>query len=186
MGKNIRGWVEVRRQWEGVKPPYNVSWAGIIAVGDLLDRNYDMFGSLFGVTTSHFIPIAPSRGPPQDVSEQASDDYLTWESVMGETWVSWSEIKTIAWNEETVDYRPHAYVLDETGQLVYVERANPEATDPMEEGSTWQIGASVFKREKISRSAFLRSDWRLLFRLMEDLAAEYGDEGIRLVAWFDY
>lgn len=186
MGKDIRGWVEVRRHYEGVKPPYNVSWYGVIVIGNLLDRNYDMFGSLFGVTTSRFTPIAPNRGLPSDISEQATDDYLTWECAMGETWVSWREIQAIAWDEEAVDYRPHEYIPDETGQLFFVSRANPRAADPTEEGSTWQIGASVFRVEKISRNAFLRADWRLLFRLMEDCAAEYGEDCVRLVAWFDY
>lgn len=186
MGKNIRGWVEVRREYTGVKPPYNINWYGVIAVGSLLDRNLDMFGSLFGVAKSHFIPIAASRGLPTDISEEAVNDYLIWDSVMGETWISWSEIEAISWNEEALDYRPHEYTPDETGQLHYVSRDKLQPTDPTEEGKIWQIGASVFRMEKVPRSAFLKEDWRLLFRLMKDLAAEYGNDNVRLVVWFDY
>ncbi len=186
MGKNIRGWVEVRSQHAGIIPPYRVTWYGIIAIGNLLDRNLDMFGSLFGVAMSHFVPVAPNRGLPSDISEEASDDYLTWDCVMGETWISLPEIQAISWDEEAVDYRPHEYIPDETGRLVYVSRDKMKPTDPTEEGNTWQVGSSVFKVEKVPRSAFLKADWRLLFRLMENLAAEYGNDGVRFVVWFDY
>ena len=188
MGKDINGWVEVRRHYERAKPPFNVQWHGVITVNSLIDRNYDMFSSLFGVTSSfaRFSPVAPDRGLPKDISERASDDYLTWECVTGETWISWLEIQAIDWDEEGMDGRPHEYAPDNTGQLVYVGKAAPGPTDVIEAGNTWQAGESVFIVEKTSRREGLRRDWQLLFRLMEALAAEYGPDGVRMVVWFDY
>lgn len=189
MGTDINGWVEIRRRYEGVKPPYDIQWYGVIMVASLVDRNYDMFSSLFGVTghSIRFTPVAPGRSLPLDISEEAGNDYLTWDDcVMGETWISWMEIQEIDWDEEAVDGRPHEYVPDGSGGLVFARKSAPSSADAIVEGNTWQVGESVFRVEKVARRESLRRDWQLLFRLMEDLAAEYGDDSVRMVVWFDY
>ena len=148
-----------------------------------------MFSSLFAAAygSAQFRPVAANRGLPLDISEQASDDYLTWDCVMGETWVSLQEIQKVDWDEQAVDRRPRKYEANSSGQMVYVgESSDPLPTDMIEEGSSWQVGKTLFKIERASRRKSLRRDWQLLFRLMGELAADYGDENVRLVIWFDY
>ena len=191
MGKDIRGWVEVQRYYKRPIPPYDNynTWYGIITVSDLLNRNYDMFSSLFGGTFfsfAQFRPIAADRGLPKDISEQASDDYLTWDCALGETWISWQETQEVDWDEQALDGRPHEYEVNDTGKTVYKGKSAPQAMDIIEEGNSWQVGASLFKIEKVSRRESLTRDWQLLFRLMRELAADYGDDNVRLVVWFDY
>ena len=66
-------------------------------------------------------------------------------------------------------------------------KAAPREGDVIEEGRTWEDRGNVWKVERISRREVLgRSrEWRLLFDLMARLAQDYGDEHVRLVAWFD-
>ena len=60
MGTDICGWVEVK---------YGNMWWPIIKIDYLVNRNYDIFGCLFGVRNyANFKPIAPDRGLPEDVS----------------------------------------------------------------------------------------------------------------------
>ncbi|MDQ2799891.1 MAG: hypothetical protein M3Y13_09630 [Armatimonadota bacterium] len=186
MGIDIHGWVEVRRHYKGAIPPHDVQWHGVIAIYQIMQRNYDMFSCLFGIQPyAQFNPVAAGRGLPCDISEEASDDYLTWEEACGETWISWPEIQVIDWDEEALDRRPHEYSLDDSGQLLYTGKSAPLASDIVVEGNTWQIGENVFKAERIARRKALSHDWRLLFRLMETLAAEYGNDAVRLAVWFD-
>jgi len=96
LGTDIHGWVEVRRHYEGVTPPHDVQWHGVITISEIIQRNYDMFSCLFGMKPyAQFTSIAPNRGLPGDISEEASDDYLTWEEACGETWISWPEIQAV-------------------------------------------------------------------------------------------
>jgi hypothetical protein len=37
----------------------------------------------------------------------------------------------------------------------------------------------------ITRREALSDQWQLLFALMQTLARHYGDDGVRLVVWFD-
>jgi hypothetical protein len=67
------------------------------------------------------------------------------------TWVTWSELKVINWQEKA--HLP----LDETNPL----------------------------SELPTRQDVVTPGWAALFRIMEILAHEYGDERVRLVVWFD-
>lgn len=66
-------------------------------------------------------------------------------------------------------------------------KATPRGGDVIEEGRTWEDRGSVYRVERISRREVLNRsrEWRLLFDLMARLAQDYGDEHVRLVAWFD-
>lgn len=62
MGTDIDGWVEI-------KGPRG--WVGVIRVGDIAGRNYDMFGCLFGIANyAHFRSLAHDRGLPADASNR--------------------------------------------------------------------------------------------------------------------
>jgi hypothetical protein len=180
MGTDIDGWIEVRQ---------GNDWHGVVKVGSLADRSYDVFSCLFGVTDyARFVPVAPDRGLPADASEEAADDYLTWEKPFGESWVSWPEIQAIDWQESALDSRPHAYRQDASGQLVYVSKSAPRTGEVIEEGSTWQGGERLCRVERITRGSTLDDarGWRCLLGLMALLASEYGDANVRLVVWFYY
>jgi hypothetical protein len=41
------------------------------------------------------------------------------------------------------------------------------------------------EQEALPRAAYISKRWEALFRMMEALAGPYGDDGVRLVAWFD-
>jgi len=180
MGTDIEGWVEVRK---------GNDWCGVVKVGSLADRSYDVFSCLFGITDyAQFIPAAPERGLPADASEQVAQDYLNWEEPFGESWVSWPEIQAIDWEERALDSRPHAYRQDASGRLVYVSKAAPRPGEVIEEGSTWQGGEHLYRVEKITRGSTLEAarGGLCLCGLMALLASEYGDANVRLVVWFYY
>ncbi len=187
MGTDIHGWIEVQQYYQGVKPPYDRQWHGIVKIDGLITGSKpDIFSCLFGVTPyARFDPIAPHRNLPTDISEEASTDYLTCEGAFGETWVGWSEIAAINWLEDAVDCRPHRYQRDGTGDLVFIGKAAPHCSDIILEGNIWEVDSTVYKIERITRRETLTPDWELLFRLIEVLAQAYGKDNVRLVVWFD-
>jgi hypothetical protein len=50
--------------------------------------------------------------------------------------------------------------------------------------ATWMLWSEVLV-SNWQASISLSAGWRLLFALIERLAAEYGNERVRLVIWFD-
>lgn len=150
-----------------------------------------MFNILFGITGyAQFTPIAPCRGLPPDISNEATEDYAGWDDVFGETWISLSEIEAIDWDVRALDRRPHEYRRDASGQLVYtgkgIVRSMPRPYTELVEGETWQDGESVYRVEKMARRDALNADWQLLFRLMRALSEESDRDHVRLVVWFNH
>ncbi len=105
MGTDIHGWVEVYS-------PFIEIWSGVINLGSLVsDRNYELFSWLFGVRRRPDIhvrwelaPIAAERGLPADASVEARADYEADIAAYpnechGCTWITWSEIQSINWEE---------------------------------------------------------------------------------------
>jgi hypothetical protein len=98
MGSDIEGWVETlyKRQPEHGLP----YWVGVVKIDSLVERNYGMFGSLFGHrNVGGFAPIAAGRGLPDDASDVAQYQLLD-HGGRERTWISWEEIKAINWEEE--------------------------------------------------------------------------------------
>ena len=215
MGTDIRGWVEIRipRILEDDDSPDH--WASVITVRSLLGRNYDAFGCLFGVTNyAHFKPIAAGRGLPADVSDTVREQADHFSPLAGAylepTWVSWAELRAMDWDEEALeaDSRLHQYRRNQAGELVYDTKAgwdrrfaehttsSPGAVlvsmiqslvEPVTYavGQEWEIDGVVYRAEKLRRRDALGADWEMVFGLMETLAQRYGDDGVRLVVWFD-
>jgi hypothetical protein len=96
MGTDIRGWVEVvDEQSDGYR-----QWVGVIKINWLVERDYGMFGNLFGQRNyAEFSPIAAGRGMPPDASEEVQYAALD-RAVVNPSWILWSEIKVIDWEEE--------------------------------------------------------------------------------------
>jgi hypothetical protein len=168
VGADIYGWVEIRR-------PDSEWWDAAICIDDIVQRQYGMFASLFGVrnwvgvrdvvpekerTLEHgcFRAIAPGRGEPQRASEYYRSERGDREDVVGETWVLWSELAVVNWDEEGEDY------IDEEGL---------------------RCGEPGPGRRHERRADYLTGGWATLLKLMEILAGQFGAENVRLAVWFD-
>jgi hypothetical protein len=165
---DIYGWVETR------SPP-EVYWDAAIQIRHIVHRQYGMFASLFGVrntsrtstsgyigngvtTVGRFRAIAPGRGVPEGASEQYAE---TFDSAgIGATWVLWSELAAIDWEEEGEDY--------------------------LDEGPPHEVHAEPGPgRRRERRGDYLHGGWVTLFELMRVLAEQFGADNVRLSVWFD-
>ena len=89
MGTNIHGWVEVNTINESTE---NI-WFRVIEIDILVERNYEVYGSLFGIRAKNdVVPIAPNRGLPNDLPEYYAQE-LKGKSMVGVTWASFEEIR---------------------------------------------------------------------------------------------
>lgn len=163
---------------------------------------------------ANFRPIAEGRGLPPDISSEVRKDFERFRGEgSGMSWVSWAEIKAIDWEEEgeQADSRIHRYERNEQGELVFTGKAvwdrefeelvNSQqieteagtmasmlgailgAKPAMPEGQQWEKGNVVYRSEKLKRKDAC-DDWGGVFNAMEQYAATYGDDGVRLVVWF--
>jgi hypothetical protein len=163
-----------------------------------------MFGSLFGVRNEDaFTPAYPNRGLPADESDDVHGDELrAGGGLVAPTWMLWSEIQAINWTEEgkkairyTVDWehdegRDPAYVYTEwsdEGERWHIRRRRTSVP-----GAEWEDyyrekekDFGVYWEATRTRKSVLTAGWTLLFKIMALLAERYGDDKVRLVAWFD-
>lgn len=163
---------------------------------------------------ANFIPLAAERGIPDDASEDVQHKWAEFndrwpDEAFSPSWITWAELKAVDWEAEAprADSCIHQYKRDEQGQLVYVtksswdrrfaERVFAEHLDEsmraaimlpgvlaFPPGQEWEIDGVVYRSEKLKRKDALDDGWRMLFAIMEALAGQYGDDGVRLVAWF--
>ncbi|MFI6921860.1 hypothetical protein ACIBIZ_18090 [Nonomuraea spiralis] len=102
MGTEIYGYIEARH------PPAHEDWyegdpwtAVSIPLYPLYDeQDYESFACLFGVRDRlGWVPVAPGRGLPPDVSEPVRTDYehaaRLDAAVHGCTWISWAELRDL-------------------------------------------------------------------------------------------
>jgi hypothetical protein len=213
MGIDINGWVEV---WSPPRLIYKSEgpggdWYATIDVGWLLIRNSLVYDCLFGVRGfGIFPPLVPERGLPEDCSSKLQPYRALrppWPSTFhNPTWVTWAELQAADWEEETpLDRtRLHSYSRDDAGQwvadraafiddhfktqfapLVGLEpRVAYDHEFPL--GQEWEVGGKLYRMEKERRKDTLSWDWYIVFDLMAVLARTHGDDGVRLVVWFDY
>lgn len=193
MGIDIAGWVEVLE--------FN-QWKAVIRVTDIVSRNYDAFGCLFGVMNSAcFEPLAAGRGVPDDASDELITDFLSWEDdAFDPTWIGWEELANLDPGEAALepDQRFTRYLKLEGGGLVKVDKAGMYAFEHERTGQ-WQTalnkelpdeleiehGGFLYRRERMTRGdALLDSSWTRLRNLMALLAVDYGPANVRLVVWF--
>ncbi|WP_052890913.1 hypothetical protein [Thermogemmatispora carboxidivorans] len=202
MGVDITGWIECRQFF--ILESETTPWEPAIRLGFLFhDRNYDAFGCLFGVKNyANFRPVAEGRGLPTDVSPEVRAAYERWgDEIFGASWITWAEIKAIDWEEpaELPDARIHCYRRAEDGSLVYegksawdrdfaevvghslIEGIFGACTWP--EGQEWEIGGKVYRSVRLRRKD-ARASWKATFSVMEALASNYGDDGVRMIVWF--
>jgi hypothetical protein len=191
MGTDIDGWIECRTLVVD-----NETWDAVMDFRFIYrGRDYDSFGCLFGVrNTANFRPIAPDRGLPHDVSEQVKKE-ATFAGLYAHTWITWSEIRNIDWEEypEPVVHRILVYKRTESGELVYIgineyspsfEKYVGYSRGNWQEGEEWEFDDTVFRVERLKRKA-IRIGWEATFKVLEVLANLYGDDNVRLVVWFE-
>lgn len=157
MGTDIYGWVEVDDNRS--YPPD--SWMGVIRINRFIGRTYGMYGSLFGHRNEDgFRPIAANRGFPSGLSQELREfeDVGPNSYGVGATWISWRDITAIDWDEEGTIAHP-----------IVTEQGVP----PTE--------SRIRRRKEV-----LTPEWEMLFEMMAVLARRYGEDGVRIVAWFDY
>src|SRR5258706_10512639 len=125
-----------------------------------------MFASLCGIRNyGRFRPTAEGRGAPDNCSNEFHAEWQDGRGLVGTTWVLWSEIAAIDWDEEEQDEEP-----DEK-----------EAQEESEMSATLSPIPSVdLLPDRYHRRDYLRGGWVMLFKLMELLATEYGADGVRL------
>jgi hypothetical protein len=204
MGTDIAGWVEIKSWLDEEK------WKGILQIWPLIGRD-DMFGCLFGIENRvGFKPIAPDRGLPADISDEArknfEEEHAKYpQAPFGATWITWSEIKTINWDEEPEEPKYYLYThykgADEeiVGSSVGVCSSGEEAaqwlvlnaealgTYGWKEGEMWEKDDRMYQVKKVTRKeAALDEGWEILFKLMKRVAASSPDEDSRLVVWFTH
>jgi hypothetical protein len=160
MGVDIHGWVETRR-------PKSEEWEAAIRIDDIVYRQYGMFASLFGVQNwgqertlenGRFWAIASGRGAPERASSYYREERDRNGGAVGETWVLWSELAVINWDEEGGEY------ID---------------TD----GTVWSTPGPGRRRER--RRDYRNGGWTTLLRMMNLLARQFDEENVRLAVWFD-
>jgi hypothetical protein len=89
MGTNVHGYVEVN----GVELTGETHWSKIIEIGLFVERDYEIFGLLFGVRVDPTINgIAKNRGIPDGTSMPQDHDN---KGLHGQTWIDWEEIAEV-------------------------------------------------------------------------------------------
>jgi hypothetical protein len=200
LGTDIHGWVEY---WD----PVPEEWTGVIKLDRLLgDRNYEIYAWLFGVRRRpdipmrwDFQPIAAQRGLPLDASRESVEEHTRHisqypDEFFGESWVTWSEMQAINWDEPIED-RVIARRQDEgfggtlywRSQFVQKYAAIlPGGVEALRPGQQWTAGGIAYEVAAMRRRDVLEDDWELLFCWMRALADRRGGgSNVRLVAWFD-
>ena len=176
MSTDIHGWVEVKGK---------ARWHGVVKIDWIIDRNYDMFGCLFGEKHVYFEPVV-SREAPEDVSREVIQDD-EFSHLGSEQPLTYKEIKNINWDEESIELIPQVYVKDGFGKLRLVKdyELSDSEYDKLNQEKVFEKDQLIYKLEKIKRRECLTPDWVRLFEFMRVLAEEVGDENVRLIVWFD-
>lgn len=173
MGCDIHGYVEYNG-W-GL-------WRDCISIKPIVGRNYDMFALLFGVRNdAAFIPVAPDRGMPVNVSDRVKEEYERWgEDAHSPSWITWQEIAQINWNGQGTQladrvfcYRPGedtsfqsfrmaSYLTDEDYRLL-------DKGETIERFDRFEGTTVLYRREVQKTSDAISDDWQCLFDLMKRL-----------------
>ncbi|GAB1644236.1 hypothetical protein [Krasilnikovia sp. MM14-A1259] len=168
--------------------------------------DYSPLGCLFGIRNwNGWEPVAEGRGLPADVSETVGKDYEhdaeIDQAVGGSTWVSWPELRDLDMTvtplargvlevNQNGSGLYHCYRIEDEWPADVVAEYGPslagESPVSVAYGS-WQHGTTTFTYKKVTRNDVLGpgTGWEHVFAVMRTLAERYGEEGVRLVAWFD-
>lgn len=204
MGKDIYGWVEVQH----TRYDEYSQWRGVIQLSSLVERNYGVFGALFGVVNNdEFSPAFAGRGLPDALSNETRSAVLIDTVTPDATWVLWSELERFDWSmrgQETVSrgWLPEAEwgrvradpayeIIEEQPALIRRQRKD----DPDGEIETLTI-EDLNSQDPNARERYIcretrwkledlvRGGWQTLFDILPLLANLFGSSSVRLVVWF--
>lgn len=197
MGCDIHGWIEYNKYGR---------WRPLVNIEMFFDRDYDLFGLLFGVRNyGNFKPVAEDRGLPEDISDVVKSEHDKWGlDAHSESWIGWEEIGSINKDmvSEEADSRIHEYIM-ENGKWKFLSKATysanvAQALQEMTKAETkiWEKEGILIKGEwkyaleKLSAGEVLNSYGIEKAQKFIDLAKEcLGNKNnelkFRLVVWFD-
>ncbi|MFJ5881195.1 hypothetical protein [Kitasatospora cineracea] len=211
MGTDIYGCIEVRdpnadEDWYDWEP-----WRRCMDLHPLLEKGeYEAFALLFGVRNyRRWEPLAGQRGLPVDVSAAMRADFEEAERVdaatHGPTWVSWAELARLDLTASPAGLRgvvvlsgphPHPHleswfwVGEQWDSEELVQRMGPHVAgrSPAElPYGEWTVGTTpvTYRPFTIGDAIGPGTGWEHVFAVMAALAARFGDDGVRLVVYFD-
>jgi hypothetical protein len=207
VGTDIYGAVEVRNPDRDGIEEYDTLWVhGIDLYPLYAGGDYQSLGCLFGVRNwNGWDPVAAGRGLPDDVSEQVrtSYEYLARidAAIHAATWITWPELRDLDMSvtprargvlDVNADGKSlhHLYRIEDTWPDEVIDRYGPPpiGATPADAGyGTWQQDTTTFVYRQVTRHDVLgpATGWEHVFAVMRALAARFGDDGVRLVVWFD-
>ncbi|AWE54207.1 MULTISPECIES: hypothetical protein [Streptomyces] len=104
MGTDIHGYIEVRNSCVDSSEPDDdeplLRWHQAMLLDHIFKgRDYDAFGSLFGVRGGCSEPLAAQRGFPRDASRAATRAF-EWEqeNAHSASWINWAELAGQVWD----------------------------------------------------------------------------------------
>ena len=206
MPTDIYGFFEVRHphadeDWYGRE-----SWLCMMPLSPLYDGgDYTAFGCLFGVRNwLGWEPVAAGRGLPAEVSSPVRADYDAAvrmdAAIHGATWVSWAELRDLDMSvlpaacgvlrvHEAPGLIRQFRVVDKwPAEVVGKYGVPPVGTSPAEASpGRWEEAGVTFEYGPMTRQDVLGpgTGWEHVFAVMHALAQRFGDDGVRLVVWFD-
>ncbi len=96
MGADIYGFAEIFKNVPADGPE---AWVGVMRLHELVERNYGMFGALFGVRNiDGFVPAFAGRGLPADASEATAIESSDLDGGVRPSWILWSELSAVEWD----------------------------------------------------------------------------------------
>ena len=129
-------------------------------------------------------PISKLKGFPSDASMMLFLEKKKWEgNAHSFSWLTWKEISKYDWNQTSIDRRVSEIEIATEKELSksawanYLE--NPAELEKMEEK-----GIKIEYKRRIMKE-LIPSTYQKLFDKMKELAEVYGEEGVRIVFWFD-
>ncbi|XVU27379.1 hypothetical protein ACQPZJ_10170 [Actinoplanes sp. CA-054009] len=198
VGTDIHGAIEVRH----VIAEDQASWMHCMELYPLYQGFDDAaLACLFGIRNAGgWDPVAAARGLPPDVSATVARDYHDAAemdaAIGGSTWISWPELRDL---DMTVTPSARGILeVRETGFSSYLyywiddqwpaDLITEYGPPPMGASyGSWRLGTITFTYKKVTRNDVIGpgTGWEHVFAVMRALAQRFGDEGVRLVAWFD-
>jgi hypothetical protein len=176
---SIHGWVEFRDGYD---------WKPAVRIDELANRNYNLFGLLFGVKNhAGFSPVAANRGLPSNCSWMVRGVYEKSRDARAASWIGLDELKAIRFGSlRRNDPFFHSY-HEKTGQEVSAMLAlSDREHNHLHAHGALRKGPLILKIETLRRKDLLTKGWLALIAMMDCLAAAYGGaEAVRLVVWFD-
>ncbi|TPQ22974.1 hypothetical protein [Streptomyces sporangiiformans] len=174
-----------------------------------LGRDRDVWDCLFGFGGTGDVerPLFADRGLPDDVSDPVRETGVG-DHQHSHTYATWADVAAVDWDAPLADRPAWSWAgrwrPGEDGELVLhdVVVATPDLGDAAADTfggdlllapSQWPPGGEVRLDGEVYRPVVLTARmqappdderWAPVWKTMGDLAAEHGDENVRLVVWF--